>query len=65
MLSSELGRAGFRLALGMTLASAGLLRFQPPGSAEFVLTVATLTIGVVFLLLIIVLVRWSRRSEQP
>jgi hypothetical protein len=57
MLSPELGRLGFRIALMMTLASAGLLLAQTPGSAEFVLMMTTLVIGVVFLLLIIVLVR--------
>ncbi len=64
MLRSEPGRLGFRIALLMTLASAGLLIVQPPGSAEFVLMATTLAIGIVFLLLIIVLVRWSKRSEQ-
>jgi hypothetical protein len=60
VLSPELGRLGFRIALLMTLASAGLLLMQAPGSAEFVLMASTLAIGVVFLLLVIVLVRWSK-----
>jgi pilus assembly protein TadC len=64
MFSPELGRHGFRIAMSMTLASTGLLFFQAPGSAERVLMVATLAIGVVFLLLIIVLVRWSNRYAR-
>jgi preprotein translocase subunit SecG len=64
MLNPELGRHGFRIAICMTLASAGLLLFQPPGSAEFILMVTTLVISVVFLLQIIVLVAWSTRHEK-
>jgi hypothetical protein len=61
MLHPELGRLGFRIALVMTLASAGLLFDQRPGSAEFVLVATTLTIGSAFLLLIGILIRWSGR----
>jgi hypothetical protein len=61
MFSSELGRHSFRIALLLTLASAGLLLAQRPGSAEWVLMATTLAIGIVFVLLIVVLVRWSSR----
>lgn len=61
MLSPEVGQAGFRLALFITLLAAGLLFFVVPGTAEFVITVTTLLIGLVFLLLIAVLVRRSNR----
>ncbi|HEX6288711.1 MAG TPA: hypothetical protein VFZ66_05945 [Herpetosiphonaceae bacterium] len=61
MLSPELGRSGVRIATLLTLASAGLLLAQTPGSAEFVLMATTLAIGVVSLLLIVVLIRWSSR----
>lgn len=64
MLSPELGRLSFRIALFVTLASAGLLLFQPPGSAEFVLMTTSLAIGMVFLLIVITLIRWSIRRER-
>lgn len=61
MLSPELGQAAFRIALFITLVSAGLLFFQRPGTAEFVITVASLVVGLVFLVIVIVLVKWSNR----
>ena len=56
MLSPEIGQTGFRLALFITLLAGGLLFFVQPGTAEFVITVATFVIGLVFLLLIVALV---------
>lgn len=64
MLNPELGRLGFRIAMGVTLASGTLLLTQAPGSAEFVLMTTALAIGLVFLLIMIALVRWSIRREQ-
>lgn len=61
MLSPELGRVAFQIAFFVTLVSGGLLFFLTPGSAEFVITVASLVVGLVFVLLVAVLVRWSNR----
>lgn len=61
MLGPELGRVAFQIAFFITLASAGLLFFLTPGSAEFVITVASLVVGLIFLLVVAVLVRWSNR----
>ncbi|HEY0736875.1 MAG TPA: hypothetical protein VGD69_18290 [Herpetosiphonaceae bacterium] len=63
MLHPELGRLGFRIAMFVTLVSGALLPAQTPGSAEFVLMATALAIGVVFLLLMIALIRWSIRRE--
>ncbi|MBV9789853.1 MAG: hypothetical protein JOZ51_16825 [Chloroflexi bacterium] len=63
MLSPELGRLGFRIAIFVTLASGALLPAQRPGSAEFVLMATALAIGLVFLLIMIALIRWSLRRE--
>lgn len=64
MLHPEPGRLGFRIAIFVTLASGALLVVQTPGSAEFVLMATALAIGVVFLLIMIALIRWSIRREQ-
>ena len=61
MLSPEIGQAGFRLAFFIMLLSGGLLFLVQPGTAEFVITVATFAVGLVFLLLIAALVRRSNR----
>ncbi len=44
----------------MALVSGALVCFQRPGTAEFVVTVTTLVISHVFLLLIVVLIKWSK-----
>lgn len=64
MLNPELGRLGFRIAMFVTLASGAFLLAQAPASAEFVLMATTLAIGLVFLLIMTALVRWSIRREQ-
>ena len=64
MLSPELGRLGFRIAMFVTLASGALLLAQAPGSAEFVLMATALAIGLIFLLIMIALLRWSIRRER-
>ena len=45
MLSPELGRAVFRMATFLVLVSLGLLLVLEPGSAEHVVTVVTLIVG--------------------
>jgi hypothetical protein len=48
-VAPEIGRAGVRVALLLILPSAAMLAFLPRGSAEFVITVITMAIGVLFL----------------
>ncbi len=56
-MSPEVGQAWFRVAVFIVLVSAALLFVQQPGTAEFVITVATLVIGLLFVLAIAIVVR--------
>ncbi|MBN1249045.1 MAG: hypothetical protein JXC32_15405 [Anaerolineae bacterium] len=57
MLSPDLGRAAFRMAVFLVVVSLGLLLFVEAHSAEFVATLITLAIGLIFGVVIIVIVR--------
>ena len=57
MFSPEAGSAWFRVALFVTLVAAALLLVVPRESAEFVVTVLTLGIGMLFLVVLAVLAR--------
>jgi len=59
-MNPELGLAWFRIALFFTLVSGVLLFFQTPGTAEFVITVASFIIGLVFVALVAIFVRRLR-----
>lgn len=52
------GRSALRLACFITVTALLLLFLTSPGTAEFVVTVMTLGVGVVFLVVVIV---WMRR----
>jgi len=56
-MTPGLARAALRWAVLIVVVSACLLLFLRPGTAEFVITVFTLGIGLVFGGLVIVLVR--------
>lgn len=58
-MSPEIGRFWFRIAFTLVLISAGLLFFVKPGSAEFVVTVLTLVVGLLFILAIKWLIKRS------
>lgn len=45
----EMGRAFFRIAFFVTFVSAALLPFLSPGTAEFVVDVLALGVGLVFM----------------
>ena len=53
----EMGRAFFRIAFFVTFVSAALLPFLTPGTAEFVVDVLALVIGLVFIAVIVIAVR--------
>ena len=56
-MNPEAGQAWFRIATMITVVSAVLVYFTEPGSAERVVSVITLIIGLLFIGIIIVLVR--------
>lgn len=60
-MSPQLGQAAFRIAFFVAFVSGGLLFFLKPGSAEFVVSVVTLVIGLTAILVIAVIVRRSLR----
>lgn len=53
-MSPEVGRLWFRIAFFLVLISAGLLFILKPGSAEYVVTVMTLVVG----MLLILAIKW-------
>ena len=52
-------QAALRVAILILLAALVMLPFQPPNSAEFVVTVLAAIVGLVFVGLVVVLVRLS------
>lgn len=56
-MNPEAARAWFRIAMTLTLVSAVLVYFTEPGTAERVVSIITLLIGLLFIGTIIVLVR--------
>ena len=59
-MNPELTRAGIQIACLLVVPSAVLLLFLDPASAEYVITVITFVIGLVFLGVITALARWQR-----
>ncbi|MEK7440981.1 MAG: hypothetical protein AABZ78_09315 [Chloroflexota bacterium] len=60
-MNPQLGKAWFQVASFITIVSAILLFFEKSGTAEFVVTVLSLIIGVLFLVLVIVMVKFFSR----
>ena len=60
-MSPQAGKAWFQIAVFITIVSAGLLFFQRPGTAEFVISVSTLTIGLFFIALLVVMIKFRSR----
>jgi hypothetical protein len=60
-MSPEMGKAFFRIAVFITLVSLVLLPFLKPGTAEFVVDVLALAVGLVSIAIITILARWSAR----
>jgi hypothetical protein len=56
-MNPQLGQAWFRVAVFITLLSAILVVIEPRDGAEFVISVASLVIGLVFVALIVILTR--------
>ncbi len=60
MLSPESGKLWFRIAVFIAALSLALLPFQKVDSAEFVITLLSLGLGVVFIVVLAVMARRSR-----
>ena len=56
-MSPEAGRAWFRIAMMITLTSAVLAFLTQPGSAERVVSVVTMVMGLLFIGVIVFLIR--------
>lgn len=61
-MAPELGQAGFRIGMFITLVSGILLLVLERDSAEFVLMVGTFGLGVLFLALVGLLVKFTSRD---
>jgi hypothetical protein len=60
MMSPEAGKLWFRVAVFITCIAAALLPFQKADSPEFVITVLSLVIGMLFIVVLAVMARRSR-----
>ncbi len=60
-MSPEALHAWFRIAVFITVVSAVLVFFQRPGTAEYVISVASLVVGLGFIAIIVVLVWRANR----
>lgn len=60
-MGPEIGQAGFRIGIFLVLVAGGMLFMLTPGTPEFSITVVTLIIGLVFIGVVAILVRWISR----
>jgi cbb3-type cytochrome oxidase subunit 3 len=60
-MNPEAGKAWFQVAVFITLVSVALLFFEQPGTAEFVITVTTLVIGLVFIGIVVFAAKRANR----
>jgi hypothetical protein len=60
-VSPQAGKAWFQIAVFITIVSVGLLFFQKPGTAEFVVTVTTLVLGLLLLALLAIMLKFGSR----
>ena len=59
-MNPDAGRAWFRIAITITLVSAVLVYVTQPGTAERIVSIITLLIGLLFIGTIVVLIRRNR-----
>lgn len=60
-MSPELGRAALRIAMFAVVCSLGLLPFVDRSSAEFFITLLTLLLGLAFIGVVWLMLRFTRR----
>ncbi len=56
-MNPEVGLAWFRIAIFFTLISGILILFEPPNSAEFIISVASFLTGLAFIAMIAFIMR--------
>ncbi len=61
-MDSQIGRAGFHIGFYVAFVSGILLLFLRRGTAEYLITLFTFVVAVIFLLIIVVIVRWGQRK---
>jgi hypothetical protein len=61
-MDSQIGRAGFHIGFYIAFVSGILLLFLRRGTAEYLITLFTFGVALIFLLIIAVIVRWSQRK---
>ena len=61
MISPQLGQAALRIIVFLIVTALIVLPFVKPGSAEFVVTIITLILGICFGVVLFVLVRRQSR----
>ena len=61
-MDSQIGRAGFHIGFYVAFVSGILLLFLRRGTAEYLITLFTFVVALIFLLIIVVIVRWSQRK---
>ncbi len=59
-MNPDIGRAWFRIATTITVVSAALVYLTEPGTAERVVSVITLLMGLLFIGVIVILIRRNR-----
>jgi len=62
MIDSNMGQAGFRIGIFLIVVAGFLVLVTDKGSAEYVISILTLIMGLIFTLIIIILVRLGQRS---
>jgi hypothetical protein len=60
-MSSDLGRATFRIPVFLLVCSLVLLLLEPRGSAEFFISLLTLIVAIVFIVAVAVVLRITGR----
>jgi hypothetical protein len=60
----QMARGALPMAIFFTVVPGLLLLGEDPGSAGFVITVFTLVIGVIFLIIVVAALRFSRRAAE-
>jgi predicted Na+-dependent transporter len=60
-MSPDIGQAWFRIAIFITLVSAILIPIEPRDSAEFVISVASFVVGLIFIGIVVIATRRSIR----
>lgn len=61
-MGSGIGRAGFHMAFYIVFVTGILLLFLERGSAEFAITLFTFVLGLIFLSIVVIIVRYTQRK---